>query len=109
MHLGSLDVLRQKDEVGKTLGYLPQEFGGEYCVGVRHHVAASLDLPGTYMRGDSGRALFIRDTCADWRRRSFGMGRISRRINDLAPSLKKSDSEPHLCACLYCLSASGAG
>jgi ABC-2 type transport system ATP-binding protein len=27
MHLGSLDVLRQKDEVRRTLGYLPQEFG----------------------------------------------------------------------------------
>ena len=27
IHLGSLDVLRQKDEVRKTLGYLPQEFG----------------------------------------------------------------------------------
>src|SRR5688500_8449166 len=24
---GALDVLRQKDEVRKTLGYLPQEFG----------------------------------------------------------------------------------
>src|SRR5688572_22825305 len=27
IHLGELDVLRQKDEVRKTLGYLPQEFG----------------------------------------------------------------------------------
>ena len=27
IHLGDLDVLRQKDEVRKTLGYLPQEFG----------------------------------------------------------------------------------
>jgi len=27
IHLGSIDVLRQKDEVRKTLGYLPQEFG----------------------------------------------------------------------------------
>ena len=27
VHLGTLDVLRQKDEVRKTLGYLPQEFG----------------------------------------------------------------------------------
>lgn len=27
IHLGKLDVLRQKDEVRKTLGYLPQEFG----------------------------------------------------------------------------------
>ena len=26
-HLGELDVVRQKDEVRKTLGYLPQEFG----------------------------------------------------------------------------------
>jgi ABC-2 type transport system ATP-binding protein len=26
-HLGDLDVVRQKDEVRKTLGYLPQEFG----------------------------------------------------------------------------------
>lgn len=25
--LGNIDVLRQKDEVRKTLGYLPQEFG----------------------------------------------------------------------------------
>src|SRR5687768_7146964 len=25
--LGDIDVLRQKDEVRKTLGYLPQEFG----------------------------------------------------------------------------------
>src|SRR3712207_2484064 len=27
IRLGDLDVLRQKDEVRKTLGYLPQEFG----------------------------------------------------------------------------------
>jgi ABC-2 type transport system ATP-binding protein len=27
IHLGDLDVLNQKDEVRKTLGYLPQEFG----------------------------------------------------------------------------------
>ena len=27
VHLGGLDVLRQKDEVRKTLGYLPQSFG----------------------------------------------------------------------------------
>jgi ABC-2 type transport system ATP-binding protein len=27
IHLGSLDVLRQTDELRKTLGYLPQEFG----------------------------------------------------------------------------------
>src|SRR5688500_9575187 len=27
IHLGELDVVRQKDEVRKTLGYLPQEFG----------------------------------------------------------------------------------
>ena len=27
IHLGELDVLSQKDEVRKTLGYLPQEFG----------------------------------------------------------------------------------
>jgi ABC-2 type transport system ATP-binding protein len=27
VHLGELDVVRQKDEVRKTLGYLPQEFG----------------------------------------------------------------------------------
>jgi ABC-2 type transport system ATP-binding protein len=26
-HLGEIDVLRQKDQVRKTLGYLPQEFG----------------------------------------------------------------------------------
>jgi len=27
IHLGSIDVLNQKDELRKTLGYLPQEFG----------------------------------------------------------------------------------
>src|SRR5437867_7032299 len=27
IHLGGLDVLKQKDEVRRTLGYLPQEFG----------------------------------------------------------------------------------
>jgi ABC-type multidrug transport system ATPase subunit len=27
IHLGALDALRQKDELRKTLGYLPQEFG----------------------------------------------------------------------------------
>jgi ABC-type multidrug transport system ATPase subunit len=27
IRLGDLDVLRQKDEVRRTLGYLPQEFG----------------------------------------------------------------------------------
>jgi ABC-2 type transport system ATP-binding protein len=27
IHLGALDTLRQKDELRKTLGYLPQEFG----------------------------------------------------------------------------------
>src|SRR5262245_21243472 len=27
VHLGAIDVLEQPDEVRKTLGYLPQEFG----------------------------------------------------------------------------------
>src|SRR5262245_5130435 len=27
IHLGDIDVLRQKDDVRRTLGYLPQEFG----------------------------------------------------------------------------------
>src|SRR5687767_1173387 len=27
IHLGDIDVVRQKDELRKTLGYLPQEFG----------------------------------------------------------------------------------
>ena len=27
IHLGDIDVLRQKQELRKTLGYLPQEFG----------------------------------------------------------------------------------
>ena len=27
IHLGDIDVLKQKDEIRKTLGYLPQEFG----------------------------------------------------------------------------------
>src|ERR687897_2140124 len=27
IHLGDIDVLRQKDKVRETLGYLPQEFG----------------------------------------------------------------------------------
>ncbi|HVG13753.1 MAG TPA: ABC transporter ATP-binding protein [Chitinophagaceae bacterium] len=27
IHLGAMDVIRQKDEVRKTLGYLPQDFG----------------------------------------------------------------------------------
>src|SRR4051812_34250445 len=27
VHLGPIDVLHQKDEVRRTLGYLPQEFG----------------------------------------------------------------------------------
>lgn len=27
VHLGAIDVLRQKDDVRRTLGYLPQEFG----------------------------------------------------------------------------------
>ncbi|HEX7151607.1 MAG TPA: ABC transporter ATP-binding protein [Thermoanaerobaculia bacterium] len=52
IQLGDLDVLRQKDEVRKTLGYLPQEFG----VYPKSSAEALLDyfavLKGITARGD---------------------------------------------------------
>src|SRR5688500_5570894 len=52
IHLGDLDVVRQKDEVRKTLGYLPQEFGVYPRVNAEELLSHFALLKGIATRGD---------------------------------------------------------
>jgi ABC-type multidrug transport system ATPase subunit len=52
VRLGDLDVLRQKDEVRKTLGYLPQEFGVEPRVSAERLLEHFAVLKGVTGRGE---------------------------------------------------------
>src|SRR5687768_9567313 len=52
VQLGELDVLKQKDEVRKTLGYLPQEFGVYPKVSAEHLLDHFALLKGIGAAGD---------------------------------------------------------
>jgi ABC-2 type transport system ATP-binding protein len=51
IHLGDIDVLRQKDDVRQTLGYLPQEFGVYPSVNAENLLAHFALLKGIAGRG----------------------------------------------------------
>ena len=75
IHLGDIDVLRQKDEVRRVLGYLPQEFG----VYPRVSAEALLDhfaiLKGIHQRGERREivsALLRRTNLYDVRKQNLG-------------------------------------
>ena len=51
VHLGEIDVLRQKDELRKTLGYLPQEFGVYPSVSAQRLLEHFAVLKGIVDRG----------------------------------------------------------
>jgi ABC-2 type transport system ATP-binding protein len=52
IHLGSIDVVRQKDELRKTLGYLPQDFGVYPGVSAEKLLDHFAILEGITIRGE---------------------------------------------------------
>lgn len=75
IHLGSIDVVRQKDEVRKTLGYLPQEFGVYPRVSAEKLLDYFAVLKGITTRGerkDVVEALLRRTNLWDVRRSKLG-------------------------------------
>jgi ABC-type multidrug transport system ATPase subunit len=75
IHLGSLDVLRQKDEVRKTLGYLPQEFGvypKTTAERLLNHFAVLRGITGRGERRDVVESLLRQTNLWDVRKQKLG-------------------------------------
>ncbi|HEX7708669.1 MAG TPA: ABC transporter ATP-binding protein [Thermoanaerobaculia bacterium] len=75
IHLGEVDVLHQKDEVRRTLGYLPQEFGVHANVTAEtllEHFAILKGITQRAARRESVEALLRRVNLWDVRRRKLG-------------------------------------
>ena len=75
VQLGDLDVLRQKDAVRRTLGYLPQEFGVYPKVNAEdllNHFALLKGIPGYQARRDVVEALLRQVNLYDVRRQKLG-------------------------------------
>ncbi|HEV2989258.1 MAG TPA: ABC transporter ATP-binding protein [Candidatus Angelobacter sp.] len=73
--LGSLDVLRQKDEVRKVLGYLPQEFGVYPKVSAEDllsHFAALKGIGNAKERRDTVLALLQQTNLFEHRKKALG-------------------------------------
>jgi ABC-2 type transport system ATP-binding protein len=73
--LGGIDVVRQKDEVRKTLGYLPQEFGVYPKVSAESlldHFAVLKGITGRRARKDVVEALLRQTNLWDVRRQKLG-------------------------------------
>jgi ABC-2 type transport system ATP-binding protein len=73
--LGDIDVLRQKDEVRKTLGYLPQEFGVYRNVSAEtllDHFAGLKGITGRAVRREVVEALLRQTNLWDVRRQKLG-------------------------------------
>jgi ABC-2 type transport system ATP-binding protein len=73
--LGGLDVLRQKDEVRRVLGYLPQEFGVYPRVspeGLLEHFAILKGIADRRLRKDTVAALLQRVNLYDVRKQKLG-------------------------------------
>jgi ABC-type multidrug transport system ATPase subunit len=62
IHLGTLNVLRQKQELRKTLGYLPQEFG---------HLALLKGITDSKQRKDTVEALLHRTNLYEHRKKAL--------------------------------------
>ena len=75
VRLGSIDVLRQKDEVRRTLGYLPQEFGVYPKVSALEmltHFAVLKGIVNAGERRDIVDAILKRTNLYDVRKRKLG-------------------------------------
>jgi ABC-type multidrug transport system ATPase subunit len=72
IHLGELDVLRRKEEVRKTLGYLPQDFGVYPRVKAEDmlsHIALLKGIVNSKERKEAVHALLHRVNLWDYRRK----------------------------------------
>ena len=75
IHLGDLDVIREKERVRETLGYLPQSFGFHPRVSAERlldHFAVLKGLAGTGSRRDVVEALLRRTNLWDVRKQRVG-------------------------------------
>jgi len=75
VRLGAIDVLRQKDEVRKTLGYLPQEFGVYPKVSALEmlsHFAVLKGIADAGERKDTVEAILRRTNLYEVRKRKLG-------------------------------------
>jgi ABC-type multidrug transport system ATPase subunit len=75
IHLGKIDVVKQKDEVRKTLGYLPQEFGVYPKVSAEdllEHFALLKGIGDRRSRNDVVEALLRQVNLWDVRKRKLG-------------------------------------
>src|SRR5215475_14180605 len=75
VHLGGTDVLNQKDEVRKTLGYLPQEFGVYPKVNAEDllgHLAILKGIAGRRARKEAVEALLRQTNLWDVRKQKLG-------------------------------------
>ena len=73
--LGSIDVLRQKDEVRRVLGYLPQEFGLYPKISAEElltHFAALKGITNSKERGGIVKALLEQTNLYEHRRKPLG-------------------------------------
>ena len=76
----TIDVLNQKDEVRKTLGYLPQEFGVYPKVSAEDlldHFALLKGIAGRQAAGKSSRRFSGRRTCGTSASRSWAATRAA--------------------------------
>jgi len=75
IHLGDLDVVRQKDRVRETLGYLPQEFGvypGVSAERLLEHFAVLKGIAGRRARREVVDALLQRTNLYEVRKKKLG-------------------------------------
>ncbi len=75
IRLGELDVLHQKDEVRKRLGYLPQEFGlypKLTAVELLHHLAVMKGLTHRRERNEIVEALLYKTNLYEHRKKKLG-------------------------------------
>jgi ABC-2 type transport system ATP-binding protein len=74
IHMGTLDVLRQKEEVRKTLGYLPQDFGVYPRVNAEDmldHIALLKGITNNKQRKEAVHALLHRVNLWEHRRKNL--------------------------------------
>ena len=75
IRLGSLDVLKEKDAVRRTLGYLPQEFGVYPKVSaleMLNHFAVLKGIVNTRQRKETAEAILHRTNLFEVRKRKLG-------------------------------------
>src|SRR4028118_741734 len=73
--LGTLDVLRQKDELRRTLGYLPQEFGvypKVFAEDLLDHPAVLKGITNRGQRKETVKALLEQTNLYDVRKKKLG-------------------------------------